>query len=114
MTLRHVVLGATIFALGSVYGERIRHTAMRVVSKADLPYAHVEFTRTGTYVNGLRLYKNRIGEPRCDWHEVGAQQRQSYTLEGLREQPNVLGSYVRELGADAWRSIVNATADAQK
>ena len=103
-----------MFGIGTCYGGRITRGALNLVLREHAPAATVTYTRDNTYVNGEKLARDSagytLGGPRCDWADIGDTARRVYTIEGIREQPGVVGEYVKERGADAWQALFRESA----
>jgi hypothetical protein len=97
MAIRHLLAGAAIFSIGTCYGERIRHTAMNLVAPDPIPYARVDYSTNGTYVNGERVYPGRIGEARCDWRDLSNETREHLALEMIEQNQEIVTAYIARL-----------------
>lgn len=96
MALKHLVAGAACFAAGVMTSNALRHTAANFIADTSVPRVEVSYTKRGTFVNGERVYDNRLGDARCDWNGLSLLEQSDLVLEHLQTNRQTLTEYLHQ------------------
>jgi len=106
MKLKSIIFGTALFATGVLSGNRVKHELVSMKAAEHIPLVTVHYTKEGAYVNGQKVYENRIGEARCDWDSIEAPMREHYALSEFQKNPRVIGDYLRDSPSEDQRRFV--------
>ena len=106
MKLRSIVFGTALFAAGVSSADRVRHKLASMQTKEHVPTVSVRYSGGAAFVNGLRVYDDRIGEARCDWDSIDAGMREHYALSEFQQNPRAIADYLRDSPSEDRRRFV--------
>lgn len=112
MSLKHIVIGTTIFTAGVLTSNHVRHGIATFIANTAVPAVSVTYGRSGTYVNGQKVDSlGRVGGARCDWDELEATRRKQFVLHEFAQNKDLANTYLAQLSTQdqmntAYRAMV--------